>query len=116
MTQLPEEPRTSFFEEAIEGHEGPFIAASDYIQAVPEVISNWAPGGLYVLGTDGFGRSASRETLRRFFEVDAENIVVAALYELIGKNKCDGSCVAGAIKEFGIDPEAIDPRIARELV
>ncbi len=57
------------------------------------------------LGTDGFGRSETRPHLRRFFEVDAESIAVAALYQLSRRGQMDGKCVAKAIKELGLDPE-----------
>src|SRR5262249_7219668 len=66
------EPRKSYVEKLLEGETGVFVAASDYMRSVPEMIDRWVPGGLFALGTDGFGRSESRELLRRFFEVDAE--------------------------------------------
>ena len=59
-------PRKSYLEKTLKGEKGPFLAASDYVQAVPELIARWVPGGLTVLGTDGFGRSDTREALRRF--------------------------------------------------
>ena len=79
------------------------------MRAVPEQVSPWVPGGLYVLGTDGFGRSDTRKPLRRFFEVDAECIAVAALYRLARLGQLDAAVAAGAIKDLGIDPEKIDP-------
>ncbi|MBL9122519.1 MAG: pyruvate dehydrogenase (acetyl-transferring), homodimeric type [Planctomycetaceae bacterium] len=104
-----EKPRRSYLERTLEGEQGPFIAASDYIRAVPEAIDRWVPGGLFALGTDGFGRSETREALRRHFEVDAESIVVASLYQLSREGKCEPAKVAQAIKDLGIDPEKIDP-------
>ncbi|MEX2307694.1 MAG: pyruvate dehydrogenase (acetyl-transferring), homodimeric type [Pirellulales bacterium] len=98
-------PRVSYVERALEGVSGPCISASDYVRAHAEQISEWVPGGLYALGTDGMGRSESRAALRRHFEVDAECITVAALYQLKDRGECDGQCVANAIKELGIDPE-----------
>ena len=73
--------------------------------ALAEQISEWVPGGLYALGTDGMGRSESRGALRRHFEVDAECITLATLYQLKKQGKCDGQCVANAVKDLGIDPE-----------
>ncbi len=98
-------PRVSYVERALEGVEGPSISASDYVRAHSEQISQWVPGGLYALGTDGMGRSESRAALRRHFEVDAESIAIAALYQLKQQGKCDGQCVANAVKDLGIDPE-----------
>jgi pyruvate dehydrogenase E1 component len=85
----------------------PAVAATDYMKAVPDQIARWVPGGLTPLGTDGFGRSDTREALRRHFEVDAECIAVAALCA-IGERKL----AAKAIRELGIDPEKVDPATA----
>ena len=88
---------------------GVFIAASDYMKALPEMIDRWVPGGLTPLGTDGFGRSETREALRRHFEVDAECIAVAALDQLMRRGEIKPERVAKAIKELGIDPEKVEP-------
>jgi pyruvate dehydrogenase E1 component len=109
MLHPSDPPRRSFFEEAIDDQEGPFIAASDNVRAVPEQIAPWVPGGLYTLGTDGFGRSETRGPLRRFFEVDAESVAVAALYRLAQKGRVDRGRVAAAIQELGLNPEKRDP-------
>ena len=61
---------------------GPVVAASDYMKILPDMIRPWVPQDLVALGTDGFGRSDTREALRRHFEVDAESIAVAALHAL----------------------------------
>jgi pyruvate dehydrogenase E1 component len=106
----PDQPwRTSYFEQAVAGHAGPFVAASDYVRAVPEQLDPWVPGGLTVLGTDGFGRSEGREALRRFFEVDAECIAVAVLHRLSQAGAFSAADVAAAIRDLGIDPEKPAP-------
>jgi len=107
-------PRRSFLEESLEGVKGPFIAASDYVRAVPQSIAPWITDDYFVLGTDGFGRSEIRRELRRFFEVDAESITLAALYRLAEHGSGDRRSVAQAIKEFGIDPEKPDPMICQD--
>jgi pyruvate dehydrogenase E1 component len=109
MLHPTESPRQSYFEKTIAGAQGPFVAASDYVRAVPEQLDPWVPGGLYVLGTDGFGRSESRPALRRFFEVDAECITTAALTRLADQNQFDRAKIATAIQDLGIDPEKSDP-------
>jgi pyruvate dehydrogenase E1 component len=109
MLHPTETPRQSYFEKAIAGAQGPFVAASDYVRGVPEQLDPWVPGGLYVLGTDGFGRSESRPALRRFFEVDAECITIAALTRLADQNQFDRAKISAAISDLGIDPEKSDP-------
>jgi pyruvate dehydrogenase E1 component len=112
MLHPDQPPRKSFFENCIAGHDGVFVAASDYVRAVPEQLDPWTPGGLFVLGTDGFGRSETRGPLRRHFEVDAECIAVAALYRLSQESAFDRKAVAQAVKDLGINPEQIDPFFA----
>jgi pyruvate dehydrogenase E1 component len=109
----PDQPAKScYLEQVFAGIEGPFIAASDYLRMWSEQISPWVPGGLFALGTEGFGRSDNRESLRRHFEVDAESVVVGTLYRLSQLGQFDSAAVAQAIRDLGIDPEKIDPAIA----
>ena len=95
--------------EQLSGGEGPVIAASDSVRAVPEQIARWVPGGLTALGTDGFGRSDSREDLRKFFEVDAEHVVLTALGELAARDAIPTKQVTKAIKQLKIDTDGPAP-------
>jgi pyruvate dehydrogenase E1 component len=107
-----EQPRRSYVERLLADEEGVFIAVSDYMRAVPEMITRWVPGGLHPLGTDGFGRSDTREALRRFFEVDAECIALAALTRLMRRGEKKPADVRRALKELDIDPEKADPLVS----
>jgi len=98
-------------QELLETENGVFVAVSDNLKIVPDQIAPWVPGGLTTLGTDGFGRSDTRERLRRFFEVDAESTVIATLYALAEKGELDSKVVERAIKELDVDPEKIHPQI-----
>jgi pyruvate dehydrogenase E1 component len=112
MLHPNQRPRASYLEKLLDGVPGPFIAASDYVRAVPEQIDPWIPGGLFALGTDGFGRSETRANLRRHFEVDAQSVVVAALYRLAEMGQFDRAKIAAIIEDFGFNPEKIDPMFA----
>jgi pyruvate dehydrogenase E1 component len=107
-----EERRRSYIERLLAEEEGVFVAVSDYMKSVPEMIDRWVPGGLYPLGTDGFGRSESRAALRRFFEVDAECVALAALTQLMRRGELKPADVQRAIKELGIDPAKADPLVS----
>lgn len=109
MLHPTSEPRKSYYEQAIAGAKGEFIAAHDYVKSVAEVVDPWTPGGLFSLGTDGFGRSENRQPLRRHFEVDAECVTIATLYRLAQAGKRKMSDVAKAIADLGVDPEKLDP-------
>jgi pyruvate dehydrogenase E1 component len=103
------EPRVPYITQALAGVEGPFITASDYMKALGDLIARWVPGVIVPLGTDGFGMSDSREALRRHFEVDAENITVAALDALRKQGKLRPADVSKAIRELGIDVSKPEP-------
>ena len=98
-------PQKSYLEATLAKEQGVFVAVSDFMKIVPDQIAPWVPGGLTTLGTDGFGRSETRENLRRFFEVDAESTVIATLYALAQKGQVPRETVAQAIKDLGVDPE-----------
>ena len=89
--------------------EGPIIAATDFLKAVPDQLAPWLGGRLLSLGTDGFGRSDNREHLRRHFEINAESIAAAALSRLAREGKFDAKRAQQAMKELNIDTEKLDP-------
>jgi pyruvate dehydrogenase E1 component len=91
---------------------GVFVAASDYLKTLPNMISKWLPRRLATLGTDGFGRSEGRASLRDFFEVDAKFIALATLHELFVDGKVERSVLDKAITELGINPEKVNPVIS----
>jgi len=109
MLHPTETPKRSYVEEILGKENGVFVAVSDYMKLVSDQIAPWVPGGLLSLGTDGFGRSATRENLRRFFEVDAQVIVIATLYALSQKRKIEPAIVAQAMKDLDVNPEKISP-------
>jgi pyruvate dehydrogenase E1 component len=82
---------------------GPVVAVSDFMRAVPDLISRWVPSDYTSLGTDGFGMSDTRHALRRHFHVDAENIVVATLRQLAARGEVDPKVVADAARKYAID-------------
>jgi len=102
-------PRLPYVTEILGTQQGPFIAATDYMQAIPDQIRNWVPGHYVVLGTDGYGRSDSRVALRDFFEVDRRHVVLAALKALADEGSIDAGTVSDAMGKLGIDPDKPDP-------
>ena len=112
MLHPTETPKKSYLQETLEGVEGPFISASDYVKALGEQLTPWIPGDYYCLGTDGMGRSETREALRRHFEVDAESIAIAALSRLAHADVISKKDVADAMKELSYDSEKVDPYFA----
>ena len=102
-------PKPCYLQEQLADEPYPVVAASDYVALVADQVARYVPAEFVSLGTDGFGRSEAREDLRRFFEVDAESIVVAALEVLARRGDVETRVVAEAIEAFGIDPERPDP-------
>ncbi len=88
---------------------GPIVVATDWIRQLPDMVARWLPEPYIVLGTDGFGRSDTREALRDFFEIDAAHIAAAALAGLARTGDYDAKAAAAAIRELGVDPDAPDP-------
>jgi len=103
MLHPGEEPRVPYVSSALGSAQGPVVAVSDWIKAVPDQIARWVPGAYLSLGTDGFGFSDTRPAARRFFHVDAESIAVAALWELARSGAIDASVPAQAIAKYGLD-------------
>jgi len=111
MLHPTQPPRKSYVEELLAKEQGTFIAVSDNVRTVPDQIAPWVPGGLFTLGTDGFGRSDTRARLRRFFEIDAESTVIGTLYALAEKGQIERQTVEQAIKDLGVNPEKIQPQL-----
>ncbi len=106
----PEGPvRTSYVTECLEQSEGPIVAVTDFLRAVPDQVARWMPRRFVSLGTDGFGRSDTRDVLRRFFETDSAHVVVAALHCLAEEGAVPSSLVSEAIRHYRIDPASDDP-------
>jgi pyruvate dehydrogenase E1 component len=105
-------PRVPYITQVLADEPWPVVAASDYMKVVADQVARFVPGGLYPLGTDGFGRSDTRAALRRFFEVDAASICVAALQQLARREQLAADVVHDAIVKLGVDPEKIDPSTA----
>ena len=97
------EPRVPLVTRILEGTSGPYVAVSDWMRATPFQIADWIPGPFAVLGTDGFGRSDSREALRRFHRIDAASIAYCVLAELVKLGRRDASVLQEAIERYGLD-------------
>ncbi|HEX6983937.1 MAG TPA: pyruvate dehydrogenase (acetyl-transferring), homodimeric type [Planctomycetaceae bacterium] len=104
-----EAPKRSHLETALAGRTGPFVSSSDNIRAWADQVREWIPGRYIVLGTDGFGRSATRGELRRHFEVDAESVVYATLRALADEGHYDAKKLPDDLKALGLDPDKVDP-------
>ena len=98
-----QKPRVPYIVEALKDAEGPIVAASDYMKAVPDQLSPWLPNRLVTLGTDGFGRSDNREYLRKHFEVDANSIAAAALSRLARDGKFDVKKIKKAFEDLSVN-------------
>ena len=99
----PAQPRVPYVTRALRETEGPVVAVSDFMRAVPDLISRWVPGDYTSLGTDGFGMSDTRHALRRHFHVDAETIVVATLRQLALRGEVPAKVAADAARKYAID-------------
>lgn len=105
-----EAPRVPYVQQCLQGHEGPVVVATDYMKIVGDQIRPFINDRRFIaLGTDGFGRSDTRESLRTFFEVDRHFIVLAALKSLADEGRIERSRMQEAIDKYGIDAGKHDP-------
>ncbi|MBV1854952.1 pyruvate dehydrogenase (acetyl-transferring), homodimeric type [Catellatospora tritici] len=106
----PDQPaKVPYVTRVLEGAPGPKVAVSDWMRAVPDLISRWVPGDYTSLGTDGFGMSDTRSALRRHFNVDAESIVVAVLSQLARAGEVPATAPAEAFRKYAIDDVTAAP-------
>jgi pyruvate dehydrogenase E1 component len=109
MLHPGEPPRVPYVTACLADAPGVFVAASDYLKVLPDAVDQWMPRKMRSLGTDGFGRSEDRQTLRDFFEVDARFVAMATLSELLKDGQIQASVVQQAMKDLGINPEKPNP-------
>jgi pyruvate dehydrogenase E1 component len=105
-------PRVPYIAECLKDAPGVLVAASDYVKALPDSIDKWLPRPLNALGTDGYGRSESRASLRDFFEVDHRYVVVATLGALAREGRIEKAVVEQAITTLGINAEKANPAVS----
>jgi pyruvate dehydrogenase E1 component len=109
MLHPDKKPKMSHVEKCLLDTDGPVVAATDYVKLFADQIRAYVPRSYSVLGTDGFGRSDSRQALRKHFEVDRYYIAVASLNALMEDGSVSFKTVNGAIKKYGIDPNKNNP-------
>ncbi|MEC9483008.1 MAG: pyruvate dehydrogenase (acetyl-transferring), homodimeric type, partial [Halomonas sp.] len=107
-----DEPGKPHVTQCLEGRKGPAIVSTDYMKLYADQVRAWVPTDYHVLGTDGYGRSDTREKLRHFFEVDRYFVTVAALKALAERGEIDRKVVADALKKYGIDPNKPNPLVS----
>ena len=109
LTHPDETPKLSYIEELLSKNNVPTVAVSDYIKLVSDQIRPYVPGPYYCLGTDGFGRSDTREGLRRFFEIDRYYVVLTAIKALVHAGELEVGMVDAVLEKYGLDPEKPNP-------
>lgn len=107
-----EKPKVAYVTECLANTPGVVVAASDYLKSQPDMIARWVGRPIATLGTDGFGRSEDRASLRRHFEVDARAIAGAALSTLLREKQIEAKVVKQAFRDLEIDAEKVDPATA----
>ncbi len=106
------QPRTPYVTETLGSAQGPIVAVTDFMKAIPDQVARWVSAPFIPLGTDGYGRSDTREALRRHFETDAAHLVVAVLDGLLASGEAKAKELDDTIARYGIDPDAPDPRVS----
>jgi pyruvate dehydrogenase E1 component len=104
-------PRVPYVQTVLPADGGPIVAATDWLKALPDMVSRWLPEYYVSLGTDGFGRSGTREDLRALFEIDAPNIAAATMVALARCGALAPAKAAKAVRDLGIDPDKVDPAV-----
>ncbi len=107
-----DKPRVPYITQCLAAEKGVFVAASDYLKMLPDSIATWSPKPIATLGTDGYGRSETRETLRDFFEVDHRFVTLATLNSLAKDGQIKPDVVSAAMEDLEIDPNKLNPMIA----
>jgi pyruvate dehydrogenase E1 component len=107
-----EDPRVPYVTQVLGHDDAPVIVATDWLKTLPDLVAPWAPQPYIVLGTDGFGRSDNRDSLRAHFEIDPASVAAAALAGLARCGGYDPKAATKALGELGIDPESADPLLA----
>ncbi|MDE0115856.1 MAG: pyruvate dehydrogenase (acetyl-transferring), homodimeric type, partial [bacterium] len=102
-------PRVPMVTQRLAEGRGPVVAVTDYMAMVPDQIARWVPRRFFPLGTDGFGRSDTRESLRRFFETDANSVVSAVLSALAAEGSLDPAVAADAVARYDLNRPHFDP-------
>ena len=109
MLHPQETPRKPYIEQVLGDDDTPIVSSTDYMKSYSDQVREYVPATFVALGTDGFGRSDTREKLREFFEVDRRYVAIAALHALALDGKIEKSVVANAIQQYAIDPDKPNP-------
>jgi pyruvate dehydrogenase E1 component len=102
-------PRVPYVSTVLPFDGGPIVAATDWLKALPDMVARWLPDHYVSLGTDGFGRSGTREDLRALFEIDPSHIAAATMVALARCGALPPSKAAKAVRDLGVDPDKADP-------
>ena len=112
MLHPNDEPRVPYITQVLGDDDAPVVSSTDYMKTYSDQVREYVPATFVALGTDGFGRSDTREKLREFFEVGKRYVAIAALHALARDGKMDAVTVAKAVQQYGIDPDKPNPATA----